>query len=84
MLALVAVTVFIINKAFDSTTKGAFSSAISFLFLTIFYMIDITCILGGAYGGVIQPEDYIYASMKLFADFVLCFQLILKCMVGGG
>lgn len=42
-----------------------------------FYMfIDTWAIVTGKYDQMITIEDYIYASCKLFADFVLVFGLI--------
>jgi FtsH-binding integral membrane protein len=42
-----------------------------------FFLMDMQFILDGRYNQM-DKDDYIFASMKLFADFVLIFGLILK------
>lgn len=42
-----------------------------------FFIFDTQLILDGRYGNV-RVEDSVYASMKLFADFVLIFSVLIK------
>jgi FtsH-binding integral membrane protein len=45
-------------------------------FLMFFFMADTQLILGGRYGKI-SKDEWIFASMKLFADFILIFGLLL-------
>lgn len=45
--------------------------------VAFFYMfLDTWAIVSGKYDKMISIEDYIYASCKIFADFVLVFGLL--------
>jgi FtsH-binding integral membrane protein len=45
--------------------------------MTAFFMADTTLILNGQYGPM-NKDDYIFASMKLFADFILILTLVMQ------
>jgi len=49
------------------------------MFAVAFMIIDTQLIIHGMYGQV-QVDDYVFASMKLFADFVLIFILALSLL----
>jgi len=51
--------------------------AIYIMIAMAFFIMDTQFILDGRYGNV-MVEDYVFASMKLFADFVLIFTLLIK------
>ena len=47
----------------------------SLCLIMAFFAIDMQLIVNGKYGSI-SKDDSVYASMKLFADFILIFGLI--------
>lgn len=62
-------------------TKSSFVLALILLVATIFFILDTYLIVNGTYG-TISKDDYILGSMKLFADYVLIFGIIMN-LIGG-
>ena len=46
------------------------------MFAVAFMIIDTQLIIHGKYGQIVYDE-YVFASMKLFADFILIFVLLI-------
>lgn len=62
----------------DSEGLGFKSGALmtlAFIMVLTYMLLDTYAIVNGKYCKMITKEDYIYASSKLFADFVLFFTL---------
>lgn len=47
------------------------------MFGMFFFVIDTQLILDGKYNQM-DKDDYVFAAMKIYADFVLIFSLVLK------
>jgi len=50
--------------------------SVAMVFIMCFFMMDIQFIVEGKYG-VFTKDDYVLASMKLFADFILIFSILM-------
>jgi len=51
--------------------------SVAMVFIMGFFMMDIQFIVEGKYG-VYNKDDYVLASMKLFADFILIFGILMS------
>lgn len=58
------------------TGKSTALMILVFVLVFIYMILDTYAIVTGKYHKMINTEDYIYASSKLFADFVLMFTLL--------
>jgi len=45
-----------------------------------FLIFDTHLMMNGSSYGLLMVDDYVFASMKLFADFVLVFTVLLKLL----
>lgn len=50
--------------------------------LVMYFFCDTYAIVSGQYNKMISKDDYIYGSVRLFSDFVLCLSL-LTVLFGG-
>ena len=54
-----------------------------FMAMFAYYLLDTLAIVKGKYsGGKLDPEDYIYGSVKLFLDFVVMFTILMSFCKG--
>lgn len=78
VLSLVLATVLICAKVFDLGGAGNVAIMCVCLVLALaFMMVDTKLILDGKYSPMTK-DDYIFASMKLYADFILVFTIIMS------
>ena len=56
---------------------GKIGMSIGLMFACVFFLIDTQFIIDGRYAPM-GPDDYIFASMKLFADFILILTLVMQ------
>ena len=78
ILSIVLATVLIASSVLEIGGMG--SKLLLALVLMIamgFFIADTQFIINGKYGQI-GKEDYIFASMKLFADFILVFTIIMQ------
>lgn len=75
LATIVVVILLLVNTIVK--TNGMVLGLISFA-VFIYMFIDTWLITSGKYDRMINTEDYIYASCKLFADFLLCFGIIVS------
>lgn len=77
VLSLVLATVLICAKVFELGGAGNVAIMAVCLVLAIaFFMVDTKLIIDGKYSPMTK-DDYIFASMKLYADFILVFTIIM-------
>ena len=78
IMSLVLVVVLIAAQALNIGGMGnAFILALVLCLVTAFFIIDVQLIVQGQYTAFTK-DDYVMASMKLFADFVLIFGILLE------
>ena len=78
IMSLVLVTVLITAQALDIGGMGnAVVLALVLCLVVAFFLIDVQLIVQSQYG-TFTKDDYVMASMKLFADFVLIFGILLE------
>lgn len=76
VLSLVLCVVMIAASALGiAGMKSKLILSLVLVFMVVFFIIDTNLIISGTYSSMTK-EDYIYGSMKLFADFVLIFSLL--------
>ena len=51
--------------------------ALALILITAFMMADTHFIISGQYGPM-NKDDYVFAAMKLFADFILIVTIIMQ------
>lgn len=77
-LSFVVVTVLIACQALNIPgSRNKFILCLFLFLMWVFFMLDTHYIVNGLYGKM-DPDDYIFASMKLFADFILIFGIMSK------
>lgn len=80
ILSLVLATVMIASSALGiAGMKSKLILSLILVVMILFFIIDTYLIVSGTYTAMTK-EDYIYGSMKLFADFILIFGLLANLM----
>lgn len=83
---LITATMFIVvANVMGVGLTGKNSTVMTLVGVIFFFILDTNLIMRGAYTFKAKPkeltyEDAIYASMRLFSDFILIFSLILQCL----
>ena len=78
VLSFLLVLVLIVSSVLDlGGFQSRFMMAIWITLAMAFFILDTQFIVDSRYVNV-TVDDYVFASMKLFADFVLVFSLIIK------
>ena len=78
VMGIIFVSVVIIAQVIDIGGMGyAVKLAFYLSLIYIFFIMDIQLIRDNYYG-IFTRHDYVMASMKLFADFVIIFSLLLE------
>ena len=62
----------------DGIFKSAAFLVAAFMVLFAYYLLDTLAIVGGTYTGTLNPDDFIYGSVKLFLDFIVMFSILLS------
>lgn len=76
VLSLVLCVVMIAASALGiAGMKSKLVLSLILVVMIVFFIIDTNLIVSGTYSSMTK-EDYIYGSMKLFADFILIFSLL--------
>lgn len=75
IVVIVSIIAIVIPDKFG--TKSSAFLGLSMMLIFIYFLFDTYAIVNGKYKKIVSQEDYIYGSVKLFSDFVLCFSLIL-------
>lgn len=76
-MSLVAVTIVIACQALGIGMKSKWFMGFMLVLIMCFFIFDTHLIVIGMYAPM-NSDDYIFASMKLFADFVLIFGIMSK------
>jgi len=78
VLSLVLTTVLIASTALGiAGTTSKILLSVFLLFATVFFIVDTQFIVDGRYAPM-SKDDYIFGSMKLFADYILIFTIIMQ------
>ena len=78
VLSMVLATVLICAKVFNlGGTRNVAVMAVCLVLAVAFFIIDTKLIIDGKYSPMTK-DDYIFASMKLYADFILVFTIIME------
>lgn len=80
VLSIVLATVLIAAQVFDlGGANNVIFMALGLVFAVAFFIFDTKFILTGKYtNSPMTPDDYIFASMKLYADFILIFTILMS------
>ena len=91
LLLLLTTCMFIaIASIMNIGSQSKFKFALALAGCIGFFIIDANLILSGTYTKRgkkqidINEDDFIYASMKLFMDFILIFLLLVECFTNNG
>lgn len=78
VLSIILATVLIVATTLGVGGMGsAVGLGFGLVLMTAFFMADTHLILNGQYGPM-NKDDYIFASMKLFADFILILTIVMQ------
>jgi len=78
VLSMVLATVLICAKVFNlGGTRNVAVMAVCLVLAVAFFIVDTKLIIDGKYSPMTK-DDYIFASMKLYADFILVFTIIME------
>lgn len=78
VLSMVLATVLICAKVFNlGGTSNVVIMAVLLVLAVAFFIVDTKLIIEGKYSPMTK-DDYIFASMKLYADFILVFGLLME------
>jgi len=79
VLSFLLVLVLTISSIFGlGGTQSRAAMAVWIILAMAFFILDTQFIIGGYYVEI-TVDDHVFASMKLFADFILIFSLLAKC-----
>ena len=78
VLSIMLATVLVVASTLGVGGMGnALILGLVLVLMVAFFMADTHLILNGMYGPM-NKDDYIFASMKLFADFILILTIVMQ------
>lgn len=67
--------------------EGIFRSfafgVVTFILMFFYYLLDTLAIVSKKYSTKIDADDHVYACVKLFTDFILCFTILMSLCTSG-